>query len=140
MSYDSLDMLVILKELLENKGGLKIGVVVNDVAAINIDAKLVRERSSSGVRTKSGEGVEFVELENGCACCNASDELLACILQVSMSYANATISVFCLHCVLAVCLPALMFPPLCLSAWLNPHASCSCMTWRKSKGIHSTAS
>ena len=37
---------------------------------------------TSGIRTKSGEGVEFVELENGCACCNASDELLACIYQV----------------------------------------------------------
>jgi hypothetical protein len=138
MSYDSLDMLVILKELLENKGGLKIGVVVNDVAAINIDAKLVRERSSSGVRTKSGEGVEFVELENGCACCNASDELLACILQVSMSYANAMIS----HCfchspsTLCACLPSCFL----LSAWLTPHAPFSCMTWRKSKGIHSTAS
>ena len=72
----------ILKGLLENKGGLRVGVVVNDVASVNIDAKLVRERSSSGIRTKSGEGVEFVELENGCACCNASDELLACILQL----------------------------------------------------------
>jgi G3E family GTPase len=72
----------LLKELLENKGGLKVGVVVNDVAAVNIDAKLVRERSSSGIQTKSGEGVEFVELENGCACCNASDELLACIYQL----------------------------------------------------------
>ena len=30
----------------------------------------------------SGEGIEFVELENGCACCNASDELLTCILQL----------------------------------------------------------
>ena len=31
----------LLQELLQNKGGLKVGVVVNDVAAINIDAKLV---------------------------------------------------------------------------------------------------
>ena len=72
----------LLTELLHNKGGLKVGVIVNDVAAVNIDAKLVRERSSSGIRTKSGEGVEFVELENGCACCNAADELMACIYQL----------------------------------------------------------
>jgi hypothetical protein len=72
----------LLQELLHNKGGLKVGVVVNDVASINIDAKLVRDRSSSGIRTKSGEGVEFVELENGCACCNASDELMGCINQL----------------------------------------------------------
>lgn len=72
----------LLKQLLENKGGLRVGVVVNDVAQVNIDAKLVRERSSSGIRTTSGEGVDFVELENGCACCNASDELMACIWQL----------------------------------------------------------
>jgi len=39
-------------------------------------------RSISGICTTSGEGVDIVELENGCACCNASDELLACIYQV----------------------------------------------------------
>ena len=61
---------------------LQVGVVVNDVANVNIDAKLVRERSSSGIQTKSGEGVEFVELANGCACCDASGELLACIEQL----------------------------------------------------------
>jgi G3E family GTPase len=61
---------------------MQVGVVVNDVAAVNIDAKLIRERSSSGIQTKSGEGVEFVELENGCACCNASGELLACVDQL----------------------------------------------------------
>lgn len=55
----------LLKEILENKGGVRVGVIVNDVAAVNIDAKLIRERSSSGIRTKSGQGVEFVELENG---------------------------------------------------------------------------
>jgi predicted AAA+ superfamily ATPase len=55
----------LLKELLENKGGLRVGVIVNDVASVNIDAKLIRDRSSSGIRTKSGQGVEFVELENG---------------------------------------------------------------------------
>ena len=44
----------LLQELLQNKGGLRVGVVVNDVAAVNIDARLVRERSSSGIRTKSG--------------------------------------------------------------------------------------
>jgi G3E family GTPase len=72
----------LLQELLTNKGGMRVGVVVNDVASVNIDAKLVRDRSSSGIRTKSGEGMEFVELENGCACCNASDELMVCIVQL----------------------------------------------------------
>jgi len=53
--------------------GLKIAVVVNDVAKVNIDSKLVRERTGIGGDDKM---VDFVELQNGCACCNASDELL----------------------------------------------------------------
>ena len=58
----------LLQELLQNKGGLRVGVVVNDVAAVNIDAKLVRERSSSGIRTKSGDDpcVHFFASCPGC--------------------------------------------------------------------------
>ena len=53
--------------------GLKIAVVVNDVAKVNIDSKLVRERTG----TSGDENMaDCVELQNGCACCNASDELL----------------------------------------------------------------
>jgi hypothetical protein len=54
-----------LKNLLENKEDLKIGVIVNDVAAINIDAKLV-----------AGQTGDFVELQNGCVCCSLSNELI----------------------------------------------------------------
>jgi G3E family GTPase len=57
-----------LKHLLENKQDLKIGVIVNDVAAINIDAKMV-----------SGQTDSIVELQNGCACCSLSDELFTSV-------------------------------------------------------------
>jgi len=53
--------------------GLKIAVVVNDVAKVNIDSKLVRERTGM---PGSDDMADCVELQNGCACCNASDELL----------------------------------------------------------------
>jgi len=69
----------LLREVLQNKGGLKVAVVVNDVAKINIDSKLVRERTSG---SKDGELTECVELQNGCACCNASEELLDALLQL----------------------------------------------------------
>lgn len=58
-----------LKHLLENTDGVKIGVIVNDVASINIDAKLIAG-SSSG---------DMVELQNGCACCSLADELLTSV-------------------------------------------------------------
>ncbi len=45
---------------------VQIGLIVNDVAKINIDSKLVRERTAGGIDTG-----DCVELQNGCACCNA---------------------------------------------------------------------
>ena len=63
-----------LKHILENKAGLRIGAVVNDVAAVNIDAKLTR-----GV---AGMGEDTVQLQNGCACCSAAEELFVSIEQL----------------------------------------------------------
>ena len=58
-----------LKHLLENADGVKIGVIVNDVASVNIDAKLIAGGSADGV----------IELQNGCACCSLADELLGSV-------------------------------------------------------------
>lgn len=60
-----------LKHLLQNKAGLKVGVVVNDVAEINIDASLIAVRGGGNYAKD-----DTVELQNGCACCSASEELL----------------------------------------------------------------
>ena len=57
----------VLQRILENKEGLRIAVIVNDVASVNIDSKLVSEGSIA-------DGM--VQLQNGCACCSLSDELL----------------------------------------------------------------
>ena len=58
-----------LKHLLENTQGIKIGVVVNDVASVNIDAKLVASQSNG----------DMIELQNGCACCSIADELFTSV-------------------------------------------------------------
>lgn len=73
-----------LQHLLENKDGLKIGVIVNDVASVNIDAKLIKNSGSSDENNNDasddnnilarGDGI--IELQNGCACCSLADELL----------------------------------------------------------------
>ena len=81
-----------LKHILENKAGLKVGCVVNDVASVNIDAKLVRNQQSSsnkeGTDGKSGTGdkstiqslnPDTIELQNGCVCCTVSEELIQTI-------------------------------------------------------------
>ncbi len=67
----------LLQEMLENKQGLRIGVVVNDVASVNIDSKLVAGKTTA--TNKNGERGDansaavkampdgMVELQNGCA-------------------------------------------------------------------------
>ena len=59
-----------LTHLLTNREGLRIAVLVNDVAAVNVDAMSLRRTTVEG-----GDGVEMVQLENGCVCCSASGEL-----------------------------------------------------------------
>jgi G3E family GTPase len=66
----------LLKHLLENQEGVRIGVVVNDMAAVNIDAALIR-------RYDKGE-IEIAELENGCVCCSAVDDLFTAATNMVM--------------------------------------------------------
>lgn len=72
-----------LKHLLENNSNIKIGTIVNDVASVNIDAKLISNSGSStmGELDDYAEGV--VELQNGCACCSLADELMGSIVKLT---------------------------------------------------------
>ncbi len=60
----------LLQHLLNNSEGVKIALVVNDVAEVNIDSKLIQPRLQEN---------SIVELQNGCACCAQSEELLGSI-------------------------------------------------------------
>jgi G3E family GTPase len=61
----------LLRYLLENSKE-KIGCVVNDVASINIDAKLVRNDRNRGkgaeASSSTADLADTIELANGCAC------------------------------------------------------------------------
>ena len=61
----------LLNRILNGKHGLRVGVLVNDFGAINIDAELV-------------EGVEenTINLTNGCVCCEIRDDLVKSIEQL----------------------------------------------------------
>jgi len=61
-----------LKHLLENREGLRVGVIVNDVASVNIDAQLIQ---NTGFVSNN----DTLQLENGCACCSMQDELLVSV-------------------------------------------------------------
>lgn len=72
-----------LQHILHNKEGLRIAVVVNDVASVNIDSKLVAGSQQLGAATAASG---MVELQNGCACCSLSEELMTSVSElVTMS-------------------------------------------------------
>ena len=59
-----------LTHLLTNREGLRIAVIVNDVAAVNVDAMSLRRTT-----VEAGDGIEMMQLENGCVCCSAAGDL-----------------------------------------------------------------
>lgn len=76
----------LLRYVLENSTE-KIACVVNDVASINIDAKLVRNDKNRAAAAGNASGTtsdlaDTIELQNGCACCTLQDELFASFEQI----------------------------------------------------------
>jgi len=61
----------LLNRILNGQHGLRVGVLVNDFGAINIDAELI-------------DGVEenTINLTNGCVCCQIRDDLVASLEQL----------------------------------------------------------
>lgn len=66
----------LLNHLLRQAEGRRWAAVVNDVAAINIDAAVVR----AGAETAATR--DIVELGNGCVCCSSKDELAETIAEL----------------------------------------------------------
>lgn len=60
----------LLNYVLQNRQGLKVAVIVNDMSEVNIDGRLVGEMSLS--RTDE----RLIEMSNGCICCTLREDLL----------------------------------------------------------------
>ncbi len=69
----------LLNHVLNNRDGLKVAVIVNDMSEVNIDADLV----AKGGANLSHTDETLVEMTNGCICCTLRGDLLKEVRRLS---------------------------------------------------------
>ncbi|WMC10720.1 zinc metallochaperone GTPase ZigA [Oceanimonas pelagia] len=69
----------VLNHILNNRQGLRVAVIVNDMSEVNIDAATVQQQVSL---QRSEE--RLVEMSNGCICCTLREDLLLEVRRLAM--------------------------------------------------------
>merc|ERR1740138_630324 len=69
----------LLTHVLNNREGMRVAILVNDMASINIDAELVKD----GVQLQESKD-KMVELHNGCICCTLREDLIESVRALAL--------------------------------------------------------
>ncbi len=70
----------LLNQVLANREGLRVAVIVNDMSEINVDARLVAQGAAGLSRVDE----QLVEMSNGCICCTLREDLLKEVRQLAL--------------------------------------------------------
>ena len=77
----------LLTHVLANRQGLKVALIVNDMADVNVDAMLLRAAQDSASDEEHvsvvREDERMVELTNGCICCTLREDLLTALTSIA---------------------------------------------------------
>ena len=68
----------LLTHLLNNRQGIRVAVLVNDMASINVDGQLLKDGVDFSDKDK------IVELQNGCICCTLKEDLMASVGELAL--------------------------------------------------------
>lgn len=91
-TYQGSGKTTLLRHILQSPDhGLRIAVIVNDMASVNIDGTLVTRSNNSRVRNDKGEirvKEKVVQMQNGCICCTLRSDLLTELARLAWSDAG----------------------------------------------------
>ncbi len=62
----------LLNQILKNRAGMKVAIIVNDMSEVNVDAETLRRGDAALSHTEE----KMVEMSNGCICCTLREDLM----------------------------------------------------------------